>query len=57
MLRADRTTTPPASATAAVTEEDYLRRWNGSWRDTAFGRLRHAETCTRSRHHDCGDAA
>jgi hypothetical protein len=56
MLSTHGTATPPASATAVVTEEDVLRRWHTSWRDTAVGRRRHLETCDKTTHHACGDA-
>lgn len=57
MLRANGTATAPSTATAVVTEEDWLRAYNSSWRDTAFGRRRHLETCPRVTHRGCGDSA
>ncbi len=54
-LSADRTASTPPDATEATNDEDYLRRWNSSWRDTAFGRRRHLEACTRTTHRECPD--
>ncbi|WP_344613278.1 hypothetical protein [Dactylosporangium salmoneum] len=53
MLSTHRTTSPPASATAVVPEEDWLRTYNGSWRDTAYGRAEHYRRCPESSHRRC----
>jgi len=50
-------TADTATTTTVVTEEDWLRAYNRSWRDTAFGRRRHLDTCAKATHHSCGDAA
>lgn len=50
-------TATTSTVTTTVTEEDWFRAANRSWRDTAFGRRRHFETCAKATHHDCGDAA
>lgn len=49
--------TPPTATEARplVTDEDVLRRWNSSWRDTAFGRAEHYRTCPASSHRRCGN--
>lgn len=56
-MPAQQTTATERSMATAVTEEDVLRRYNSSWRDTAFGRRFHRETCTKTSHRTCGDAA
>lgn len=57
MLRADRTANTTSTATAVITEEDILRAYNRSWRDTAFGRRLHRETCPNTTHRNCDGAA
>jgi hypothetical protein len=57
MLSTHRTAGTSSTATAVTTEEDILRAYNRSWRDTAFGRHHHLETCPRTAHRACGDAA
>lgn len=46
------TTTNPRPLTS---EEDVLRHWNSSWRDTAFGRAEHYRRCPQTSHRRCGN--
>lgn len=47
---------PPSTSTITVTEEDILRAYARTWRDTAVGRADHAAACPNTSHRDCGGA-
>ncbi len=55
MLTEQRTAT--TSTTTTVTEEDTLRAYNRTGRDTAAGRADHFATCPETSHARCGGAA
>ncbi len=45
-----------AVTSTSTTEEDWFRRYNANWRDTAAGRSDHYTTCPAPRHPICGGA-
>jgi hypothetical protein len=56
MLRQHASGTTASTATEPqplTSDEDVLRRYNSSWRDTAFGRTEHYRRCPKPSHRRC----